>query len=98
VVHVRDALAADRGARARDLMRPVLTLPAYEPAYAALRTMRERRSHLALVRDESGGRLLGLLTLQDLLDRLLPAPASEPRTPEFAAGLTSGGRAGTEGV
>jgi CBS domain containing-hemolysin-like protein len=71
VVHVRDALAAAPETCARDLMRPVLTLPADEPAYAALRTMRERRSHLALVRD--GDRLVGLLTLQDLLDRLLPA-------------------------
>ena len=77
VVHVRDALAAPAQAQARSLMRPVLTLPADEPAYAALRTMRERRSHLTLVRDDS--ELVGLLTLQDLLDRLLPesgAPAS----------------------
>jgi CBS domain containing-hemolysin-like protein len=73
VVHVRDALAADPAVRAADLMRPVLVLPAGEPAYAALRTMRERRSHLALVRDEE--RLVGLITLQDLLDRLLPVPA-----------------------
>jgi magnesium and cobalt exporter, CNNM family len=57
VVHVRDALAAAPGVRARDLMRPVLTLDADEPAYAAMRTMRtmrtmrERRSHLALARD-----------------------------------------------
>jgi CBS domain containing-hemolysin-like protein len=90
VVHVRDALAADAAARARDLMRPVLTLPADEPAYAALRTMRERRSHLALVRDESGGRLLGLLTLQDLLDRLLPVSAIEPPTPEECAARSRG--------
>lgn len=74
VVHVRDALAAPADARARSLMRPVLTLPADEPAYAALRTMRERRSHLALVRD--GSELVGLLTMQDLLDRLLPEAAS----------------------
>jgi CBS domain containing-hemolysin-like protein len=73
VVHVRDALAAPADTRARSLMRPVLTLPADEPAYAALRTMRERRSHLALVRD--GSELVGLLTMQDLLDRLLPEPA-----------------------
>jgi CBS domain containing-hemolysin-like protein len=35
--------------------------------------MRDRRNHLALV--ESGGELLGLVTMQDLLDRLLPTPA-----------------------
>ena len=36
VVHVRDALAAPADTRARSLMRPVLTLSADEPAYAAL--------------------------------------------------------------
>jgi CBS domain-containing protein len=85
VVHVRDALAAAPGVRARDLMRPVLTLDADEPAYAAMRTMRtmrERRSHLALARDGgTAGALVGLLTLHDLLDRLLPRPevAAPPR-------------------
>jgi CBS domain containing-hemolysin-like protein len=74
VVHVRDALAAPADTRARSLMHPVLTLSADEPAYAALRTMRERRSHLTLVRD--GSELVGVVTMQDLLDRLLPEPAT----------------------
>ncbi|WP_300008926.1 hemolysin family protein [Pseudonocardia sp.] len=73
VVHVRDALAAPAGTTAADLMRPVPTLQAETPIHDALRAMRERRNHLALV--DSGGELLGLVTLQDLLDRLLPAPA-----------------------
>ena len=54
---------------AADLMRPVLTLEAATPIYAALSIMRESRSHLALVEDGNG--LLGLVTLQDMLDRLL---------------------------
>ena len=74
MVHVRDALTAPPGTCARSLMRPVLTLSADEPAYAALRTMRERRSHLTLVRDGDG--VVGLLTMRDLLDRLLPEPAA----------------------
>ena len=74
VVHVRDALTAQAQTRARSLMRPVLTLSADEPAYAALRTMRERRTHLTLVRD--GSEVVGLLTMQDLLDRLLPEPVA----------------------
>jgi CBS domain containing-hemolysin-like protein len=80
MVHVRDALTAPAGTRARNLMRPVLTLSADEPAYAALRTMRERRSHLTLVRDGDG--VVGLLTMRDLLDRLLPDPvvAKNPTT------------------
>ncbi|MHA6781305.1 hemolysin family protein [Pseudonocardia saturnea] len=73
VVHVRDALSRPSAITATDLMRPVATLQADTPIHDALRAMRERRNHLALV--ESEGELLGLVTLQDLLDRLLPAPA-----------------------
>ena len=51
-------------------MRPMLTLPADQPIYDALATMRRDRSQFALVRD--GASLLGLVTMQDLLDRLLP--------------------------
>lgn len=71
VVHVRDTLARPADTTAGDLMRPVLTLAADIPIHAALRAMREGRSHLALV--ESDGDLLGLVTMQDVLDRLLPA-------------------------
>ncbi|HEX2299206.1 MAG TPA: CNNM domain-containing protein, partial [Pseudonocardiaceae bacterium] len=70
VVHVRDALTAAAGTTASDLMRPVPTLDAGIPIHDALSAMREQRNHLALV--ASGGDLLGLVTLQDLLDRLLP--------------------------
>lgn len=71
VVHVRDALAGPSGTTAADLMRPVATLSADTAIHDALRAMREERNHLALV--ESDGELLGLVTMQDLLDRLLPA-------------------------
>jgi CBS domain containing-hemolysin-like protein len=72
VVHVRDALVQPVGTTAADLMRPVPTLDAATPIHHALSAMRERRNHLALV--EADGELLGLVTLQDLLDRLFPAP------------------------
>jgi CBS domain containing-hemolysin-like protein len=72
VVHARDALAASAGATARTLMRDVLTLDAAAPVYEALATMRETRSHIAVVRDSSGC-LVGLVTLGDVLARLLPA-------------------------
>ena len=71
VVHVRDTLDAAPGTTAADLMRPVLTLPAGQPVYDALTTMRQRRNQFALVHDKEG--LLGLVTMQDLIDRLLPA-------------------------
>jgi CBS domain containing-hemolysin-like protein len=73
VVHVRDALAVPAATTAGELMRPVRTLAADLPIHDALSAMQAQRSQIALV--ESGGALLGLVTLQDLLDRLLPAPA-----------------------
>jgi len=72
VVHVRDTLAAPPGATAADLMRPATTLPADVPVHDALTGLRRGRSQFALVEDE--GRLLGMVTMQDLLDRLLPDP------------------------
>lgn len=70
VVHVRDSLRAPSAATAADLMRPALTLDVGEPVYAALRLMRENRSHLAIVtKDEQ---VVGVITLDDVLRRLLP--------------------------
>lgn len=67
VVHVRDSLSSTQ--TARELMRPVFTLPEQTPVYEALRAMRETRNHLVVVEGPSGR---GLLTLTDLLHRLLP--------------------------
>lgn len=70
VVHARDCLRGD-GATAAGRMRPVLFLASDEPAYAALGFMRESRTHLVVVR-EPGGRT-AVVTLTDLLGRLMPA-------------------------
>lgn len=70
VVHVRDSLRAAPDATARDLMRPVSTLPAETPVYQALQTMRETRTHLWLVARD--GDVVGVLTVTDVLQRLLP--------------------------
>ena len=67
---VRDSLHAAEGVTAAELMRPALTLETTVPVYEALRTMRETRNHLATVTDN--GRVVGLITLADVLERLLP--------------------------
>ncbi len=72
VLHVRDSLSAAPETRARDLMRDVLTVQAATPVYEALATMRNTRSHIAIVRDDAG-RLIGLITLADVLARLMPS-------------------------
>jgi len=71
VVHVRDTLTRPAQTTAADLMRPVLTLSGNTPVHAALSAMRAGRNHLALV--EVDGGLLGIVTIRDVLDRLLPA-------------------------
>lgn len=73
VVHVRDALAVPAATTARQLMRPIRTLPADLPIHDALSAMQAERNQIALV--EAGGEVVGLVTLHDLLDRLLPAAA-----------------------
>ncbi|MFJ5995499.1 CNNM domain-containing protein [Streptomyces sp. NPDC092370] len=80
-VHARDALVARARARgrattARDLARPVPELAETATVADAIEVLRRRRSSLAVVRDGSG-RLTGLVTLDDLLARLMqPAAAA----------------------
>ncbi|TQN32181.1 CBS domain containing-hemolysin-like protein [Haloactinospora alba] len=71
-VHVRDTLTREPETRARDMMRPMLTLAADTPYHAAVNTMRGQRAHLALV--EEDGQLVGIITLSNLVERLLPEP------------------------
>lgn len=70
-LHVRDTLAREPQTVARSLLRPLLTLDAVDTRHAAATRMREQRTHVALV--ESDGVVLGLVTLADVLGRLLPA-------------------------
>ncbi|GAC47614.1 hemolysin family protein [Gordonia aichiensis] len=69
VVHVRDSLDAAADVTAADLARDILILPAGLPAYEGMARMRDRRSHIALV--SADDEVLGVLTLDDLLARLL---------------------------
>lgn len=72
VVHVRDTMTMPVDAPVAPVGRPVFALDAAVPVYSALASMRERRTHLALVRD--GDEQLGVLALGDILDRLFPSP------------------------
>ncbi|MCA1271010.1 hemolysin family protein [Streptomyces rubiginosohelvolus] len=81
-VHARDALVArarSRAVLARDLARPVPELAPEETAAHAVEQLRERRATIAVVRDGEG-RLTGLVSLDDLLARLL-----HPQAPPGAA-------------
>ncbi|MDX2545517.1 hemolysin family protein [Streptomyces sp. WI04-05B] len=77
-VHARDALVARarrRAVTARQLARPVPELTVRNTVGDAIEQLRRRRASLAVVRDDTGG-LTGLVTLDDLLARLLHPQAS----------------------
>jgi CBS domain containing-hemolysin-like protein len=70
----------------RRLLRPVVTVPQTMPADRLLGFLRERRTHQALVVDPQG-RLVGLVTLEDVVaellgevgDELKALPGGQPR-------------------
>ena len=74
VVHVRDTVRANAGSTAGEMMRPVLRLPIDTPVYRALHIMCQTRTHLALIFDDDN--MVGLITLTDVLQRLLTDPQS----------------------
>jgi len=70
VVHVRDTLLAADDAPAVSFARPAFRVSESVPVYEVLRQMREQRVQLAIV--EQGDSLVGLLTLTDVIKRVLP--------------------------
>lgn len=76
VVHVRDTLTMTAAQLASDAARSAFTLAAKTPVYEALGSMRKASVQLAVVMDDD--RVLGIITLADILMRVLPTgPAAE---------------------
>ncbi|QMU96932.1 DUF21 domain-containing protein [Microbacterium esteraromaticum] len=71
VAHVRDTLTVPAGTLADAIARDALVVAPSISAYDALTRMRRERAQLATVVD--GERLLGVVTLDDLLREVLPA-------------------------
>lgn len=76
VVHVRDTLLEPVERPARELARTAFVLDAQTPVYEALARMRESSVQLAVVM--SDGALRGVVTLADILRRVLPTQAERP--------------------
>lgn len=73
VAHVRDTLAVAPETPALDIAREALVLAPDASAYDALARM--RRGHVQLATVVDGDRLLGVVTLDDLLREVLPGAA-----------------------
>ncbi|MCF8612123.1 hemolysin family protein [Gordonia sp. HY285] len=81
IIHVRDSLQAGPTVTARDLQRPALTIKGTTPAYEALQAMRKTRNHLAIITDADTAAIIGLVTITDVLKRLLPADGAATEQP-----------------
>lgn len=82
LVHVRDTLLHDETAPLTGLVRPVFTLRPETKVYEALAQMRETATHLAVVADQ--GRTVGVVTLSDVLQLVLPQGSGQLTRPEPA--------------
>ncbi len=86
VAHVRDLVTLDRQGTAstETASHPAPMVPPNKPLGQLMRELREQRQHLAFVGDEYGG-LLGIVTLEDILEELVGEIEDEYDVP--AAGL-----------
>ncbi|UBH05546.1 membrane protein [Leucobacter sp. Psy1] len=74
VVHVRDLLLEPEAVPAAEHVREPLILSADAPVYEALSTLREAGEQLAVV--VRGDRVVGVLTVADILRRIMPRGSS----------------------
>ncbi len=74
VVHVRDTLLEPEHRPAQQLARSAFVLDAPTPVYEALARMREHSVQLAVV--VADGSMVGVVTLADILTRVLPVPSA----------------------
>ena len=77
VVHVRDTLLEPPDRPVRDLARPAFVLDADTPVYEALARIRAAGEQFAAVVHE--GRFVGVITLSDVLRRVLPRELAADR-------------------
>ncbi|WP_028115212.1 hemolysin family protein [Ferrimonas senticii] len=71
VVHVRDTLLEPAERPAQEIARKAFVLNANTPVYEAMARMREASVQLAVVR--KNGQMIGIVTLADILKRVLPS-------------------------
>jgi len=73
VVHAKDVIAAHitkTGKSLREIMRPVHFIPETKPIDLLLREFQRRKTQMAFVVSEFGG-IIGLVTLEDILEELV---------------------------
>jgi CBS domain containing-hemolysin-like protein/mannitol/fructose-specific phosphotransferase system IIA component (Ntr-type) len=88
-VHLKDLILSDAGAEPdlRRLRRDLFETTEAEPLERLVKTMPDKGAHMALVRD-AGGRVAGLLTLEDVFEEIVGEIKDEFSRPrDWADGL-----------
>jgi CBS domain containing-hemolysin-like protein len=95
ILHIKDLVtdfvAGHRYASVVPLLRPIVKVQDTMPADRLLASLRERRSHQALVVG-GDGTVAGLITLEDVVAELLGGVSDEFKGPELRAVVLSDGR------
>jgi len=76
VLSVHDLFKRHNADEIRDGLRPAYTVPLHVPIVDILFEMKEQGRHMAIVRGEDG-RMVGMTTLEDILERFVGAIADE---------------------
>jgi magnesium and cobalt exporter, CNNM family len=100
ILHTKDVVTRfvrDADVTVAALMRPILRVPETMAADRLLAFMRERRSHQALVVDVKG-RVVGLITLEDVVAELLGGVADEFKPEQLRPIRLSDGRLRVPGI
>jgi putative hemolysin len=69
MVHVKDALVKDKNMPVKEIMREILKIPPKMKVDDVLRAMQKRSEHMALVQSKEG-KIIGLVTLEDLIEEI----------------------------
>lgn len=72
MIHIKDllAIAGDKDADIRSIMRPIMAIPETKAIDELLKELQKSHSHQAIVLDEYGG-TSGLVTLEDIIEELI---------------------------
>jgi CBS domain containing-hemolysin-like protein len=71
VVHVRDTLLEAEERPVKEIARPAFVLESGTLVHEGLRRMRQSSEQLAVIMD--GSKFIGIMTINDALDNILPA-------------------------
>ncbi len=69
MVHVKDALLKDKNMQVKEIMREIIKIPPKMKVDDVLRKMQRMKMHMAVIQSKEG-KIIGLVTMEDLLEEI----------------------------